>query len=207
MTTREKYKQAFSVLKSSDDITLEELMMKKEKQRMKKLKNIRIAAACFAFLFVCTNGIAYAATGSTWISEILHFTTGNGSEVEMTQNKNSMYFSIQREEQNNTDYVSVENGRLYFVLDGKKEDVTEACSEKDYYKYEYTDDQQMRHVILIGGTPADPGWAELMFDKDGNYVFNQMNVNGTTDPVWLLEGMHDQGVPTGNPEYDEEFLN
>lgn len=62
MTTREKYKQAFSVLKSSDDITLEELMMKKEKQRMKKLKNIRIAAACFVFLFVCTNGIAYAAT-------------------------------------------------------------------------------------------------------------------------------------------------
>lgn len=54
---------------------------------------------------------------------------------------------------------------------------------------------------------ADPGWAELMFDKDGNYVFNQMNVNGTTDPVWLLEGMHDQGVPTGNPEYDEGFLN
>lgn len=207
MTTREKYKQAFSVLKSSDDITLEELMMKKEKQRMKKLKNIRIAAACFVFLFVCTNGIAYAATGSTWISEILHFTTGNGSEVEMIQNENSMYFSIQREEQNNTDYVSVENGRLYFVLDEKKEDVTEACSEKDYYKYEYTDDQQMCHVILIGGTPADPGWAELMFDKDGNYVFNQMNVNGTTDPVWLLEGMHDQGVPTGNPEYDEGFLN
>lgn len=207
MTTREKYKQAFSVLKSSDDITLEELMMKKEKQRMKKLKNIRIAAACFVFLFVCTNGIAYAATGSTWISEILHFTTGNGSEVEMIQNENSMYFSIQREEQNNTDYVSVENGRLYFVLDEKKEDVTEACSEKDYYKYEYTDDQQMRHVILIGGTPTDAGWAELMFDKDGNYVFNQMNVNGTTDPVWLLEGMHDQGVPAGNPEYDEGFLN
>lgn len=182
-------------------------MMKKEKQGMKKLKNIRIAAACFVFLFVCTNGIAYAATGSTWISEILHFTTGNGSEVEMIQNENSMYFSIQREEQNNTDYVSVENGRLYFVLDEKKEDVTKACSEKDYYKYEYTDDQQMRHVILIGGTPADPGWAELMFDKDGNYVFNQMNVNGTTDPVWLLEGMHDQGVATGNPEYDEGFLN
>lgn len=207
MTTREKYKQAFSVLKSSDDITLEELMMKKEKQRMKKLKNIRIAAACFVFLFVCTNGIAYAATGSTWISEILHFTTGNGSEVEMIQNENSLSFSIQREEEKNRDYVSVENGRLYFVLDEKKEDVTEACSEKNYYKYEYTDDQQMRHVILIGGTPADAGWAELMFDKDGNYVFNQMNVNGTTDPVWLLEGMHDQGVPTGNPEYDEGFLN
>lgn len=207
MTNREKYKQAFSVLKSSDDITLEELMMKKEKQRMKKLKNIRITAACFVFLFVCTNGIAYAATGSTWISEILHFTTGNGSEVEMIQNENSLSFSIQREEEKNRDYVSVENGRLYFVLDEKKEDVTEACSEKDYYKYEYTDDQQMRHVILIGGTPADPGWAELMFDKDGNYVFNQMNVNGTTDPVWLLEGMHDQGVATGNPEYDEGFLN
>lgn len=29
----------------------------------------------------------------------------------------------------------------------------------------------------------------------------------TTNPVWLPEGMQDQGVPTGNPEYDEEFLN
>ena len=65
----------------------------------------------------------------------------------------------------------------------------------------------MRHVILIGGTPDTAGWAELIFDENGEYLFNQMNV-GTDDaeeePAWLLKGMHDQGVETGTPEYDNK---
>lgn len=205
MTNKDKYKQAFSVLHASRDMDLEVLMMKKEKNKKNIIKKMSVAIAGLAFLFVGSNGIAYAATGSTWVSKVINFTTGNGTDVEIVQEDNSLSYQISREGDNN--YVSVQDGKLYFVFDDIKEDVTEKCSEENYYKYEYTDEQKMRHVILIGGTPDAAGWAELIFDENGEYLFNQMNV-GTDDaeeePAWLLKGMHDQGVETGNPEYDNK---
>lgn len=206
MTNKSRYKQAFSVLHASNDINMEVLMMKKEKNKNGILKNIGIAAASLALLFVCSNGIVYAATGSTWVSQIVNFTTANGSEVEIVQDDNSISYTIDRGGQESSGYTLVQNGRLYFVLGDIKEDVTDKCSDETYYQYEYTDDRNMRHVILVGGTVTNAGWAELIFAEDGTYIFNQMNVDGANDPVWLLEGMHDQGVPTGNPEYDKEFL-
>ena len=205
MTNKDKYKQAFSVLHASKDMDLEVLMMKKEKNKKNIIKKMSVAIAGLAFLFVGSNGIAYAATGSTWVSKVINFTTGNGTDVEIVQEDNSLSYQISREGDN--DYVSVQDGKLYFVFDDIKEDVTEKCSEENYYKYEYTDEQKMRHVILIGGTPDTAGWAELIFDENGEYLFNQMNV-GIDDvgeePVWLLKGLHDQGVESGNSEYDNK---
>lgn len=206
MTNKNKYKQAFSVLHASDDINMEVLMMKKEKNKKGILKNIGIAVASLALVFVGSNVISYAATGSTWVSQIRNFTTANGLEVEIVQEENSTLFTIADNEWKDSDYVSVQNGRMYFILGDIKEDVTDKCSEEDYYKYEYTDEQSVRHVIIVGGTVSSAGWAELVFDENGTYIFCQMNVPGTTSPTWLLEGMHDQGVPTGNPVYDKEFL-
>lgn len=207
MTNKNKYKQAFSVLHASDDIDLEVLMMKKEKNKKGIIKKVGIAVAGFALLFVGSNGIAYAATGSTWVSKIINFTTANGSEVEIVQNENSTSFTVNRDEQESSGYVDVQNGRLYFVLGDIREDVTDKCSDTDYYQYEYTDNRNLRHVILVGGTAADAGWAELIFDENGTYIFNQMDVDATSDSVWLFEGMHAQGVPTGNPEYDLDVQN
>lgn len=206
MTNKDKYKQAFSVLHASDDINMEVLMMKKEKNKKAIIKNIGIAAASLLLVFVGSNMIAYAATGSTLVSKITNFTMADGSEVESIQDENSTTFIISENEQEDSDYVSVQNGRLYFILGDIKEDVTDKCSDEDYFKYEYTDDQNIRHVIIVGGTVSSAGWAELVFDENGTYIFNQMNVPGIDSPTWLLEGMHDQGVPTGNPVYDEEYL-
>lgn len=181
MTSKEKYKQAFSVLKSSDTIDLESLMRRREMKKSKRLRRAAAAFASLALLFAGSNGIAYAATGSTWVSGILHFTTGNGSEVTLSQEDNSVSFSVRKDAQESADYVSVQDGRIYFILGDFREDVTEQCSEDTYYKYEYA---------------------------DGVYLFNQMHVDtdGSDSPVWLLEGMHDQGVPTGSPDYDQEFF-
>lgn len=208
MTNKEKYTQAFSVLKSSDTIDLESLMRRKEMKKSRRLRRAAAAFASLALLFAGSNGIAYAATGSTWVSGILHFTTGNGSEVMLSQEDNSVSFSVRKNAQESADYVSVQDGRIYFILGDLREDVTEQCSEDTYYKYEYTDGEALRHVILIGGTATDAGWAELIFDADGVYLFNQMHVDtdGSDSPAWLLEGMHDQGVPTGSPDYDQEFF-
>ncbi len=205
MTNKNKYKQAFSVLHSESNIDLEVLMMKKEKNRKQILKKAGLAVAGFAFLFVASNGIAYAATGSTWVAKIVNFTMADGSNVEIVEENNAISYTIVSDKEKLHDYVSAEEGRLYFVLGDIKEDVTEKCSAQDYYKYEYTDDEGMRHVILVGGTVEDAGWAELIFDKDGTYIFNQMNVSAEM-PVWLQKGMQEQGVESGSPVLNDDGI-
>ena len=58
-----------------------------------------VAIAGLAFLFVGSNGIAYAATGSTWVSKVISFTTGNGTDVEIVQEDNSLSYQISREKE------------------------------------------------------------------------------------------------------------
>lgn len=107
-------------------------------------------------------------------------------------------------------YFEIVDDRIYFVLNNIREDITDQCSNTDYYRYEMEREDGGRSVILIGGTVNNCGWAELIFDSNGNYVFNLMNVpeNDLDTPVphveWLDRAMHAEGVPTGNPEYDQE---
>ena len=56
-------------------------------------------------------------------------------------------------------------------------DITDSCSDTDYYRYEIANTDGSKSVILIGGTIENNGWVELVFDAKGNYVFNQMNVD------------------------------
>ncbi|MBQ9140850.1 MAG: hypothetical protein IJX63_03545 [Lachnospiraceae bacterium] len=77
MTNKEKYQQAFSTLKASRKLEMEDIEMSKD---VIFTKAVAVAAA-IALCFVGSNGICYAATGATWVEKmIVHF---NGEPVEM----------------------------------------------------------------------------------------------------------------------------
>lgn len=76
MTNKEKYQQAFSVLKASRPIEVEDLKMNKNMV----LKRIVAAAAAVALCFGASNGICYAATGATWVEKMV--VIFNGQEIE-----------------------------------------------------------------------------------------------------------------------------
>ncbi len=59
MTNRERYKQAFSTLRASDNIILEAAKMKNMAKRFRLRKTLAIAAVCI-MLMACA-GVAYAA--------------------------------------------------------------------------------------------------------------------------------------------------
>ena len=59
MTNREKYKQAFSVLRASDDFDLEANHMKQTAKQFRLRKAVVLAAACVMVIGSAT--IAYAA--------------------------------------------------------------------------------------------------------------------------------------------------
>ncbi len=79
MTNREKYQQAFSVLKASKEIQMEEITMKKNNI----LKTTVAAAAAVAICFVGSNSICYAATGETWVEKMIVFINGEATETEV----------------------------------------------------------------------------------------------------------------------------
>ena len=136
---------------------------------------------------------------------------GRRAEMEAVigrkRNKNAIWISIDYDE--NKSYSLVENGRLYLVVGDVKIDVTNQCSDTEYYRYEIVNNDGSRNVIFIGGTINNPGWVELIFDASGNYVTNHMCITGydpQTNPcIWQEQAMHNEGVPCGNWDLDKEL--
>ena len=90
-----------------------------------------------------------------------------------------------------------------------REDITDKCSENSYFRYEIDHSDGSRSVILIGGTVTDNGWIELLFDKDGNYVFSKMKIktyDAGNAPAWINIAMHNEGTPCGDPLPDSKLI-
>ena len=140
-------------------------------------------------------------------SRIISVFTANGQKITVEQHPDESVVSIDYDE--NKSYSLVENGRLYLVVGDVKIDVTNQCSDTEYYRYEIVNNDGSRNIIFIGGTINNPGWVELIFDASGNYVANHMCITGydpQTNPCfWQEQAMHNEGVPCGNWELDKEL--
>lgn len=160
-------------------------------------------AACAAILFgvpATRTAIVHAAD---YVRQIFH--TAGGTEVVYEDYGSEARFTIT---QSDKEYIEVEGDRLYLVINDEKIDVTDQCSEENYYRYEVANAEGGRSVLLVGGTIENPGWIELVFDADGTYVFNQMKVTPDADaqtPAWVNRAMHAEGVPCGDSKLDSEL--
>lgn len=165
-------------------------------------KGVVCATVCMAVLLcipATRNSIVLAAN---YIKQIIHVADGNVVTYEDTDNERK--FTIENTI-GDKGYTKVEDGRLYFVISNEIIDITDSCSDTDYYRYEITNTDGSKNVILIGGTIEDNGWVELVFDVKGNYVFNQMNVDKNAE--WVNQAMHNEGVPCGDPVLDSLLKN
>lgn len=165
-------------------------------------KYAAIAAAVCAVLLCIPATRTTVSAAIDYIKQTFHL--ANGTEVTYEENSegNSIQFSISTDDDNG--YTKVENGRLYFVLGDTKEDITDKCGPDKYFRHEIKNADGSHSIILIGGTPESNGWAELFFDQNGKYVFNNMHVEDYKDP-WLDNAMNAEGVDTGNPYLDNDL--
>ena len=140
-------------------------------------------------------------------SRIISVFTANGQEITVEQLPDESVAVVNEVDEKG--YARVENDRLYLVVGDVKIDVTDQCSETEYYRYEIVNNDGSRNVIIIGGTINNPGWVELIFDSSGNYVTNHMCITGydpQTNPcIWQEQAMHNEGVPCGNWDLDKEL--
>ena len=165
-------------------------------------KYVALAAAVCAVLMCIPATRTTVSAAIDYIKQTFHLANGTEVTYEENSERNSIQFSISTDDDNG--YTKVENGRLYFVLGDTKEDITDKCGPDKYFRHEIKNADGSHSIILIGGTPESNGWAELFFDQNGKYVFNNMHVEDYKDP-WLDNAMNAEGVDTGNPYLDNDL--
>lgn len=191
-----------------DKVSMDEDKMGEIRNRLDKKRQFPMwtkAVACVAIgiavLFAIPSTRAMMAYAADRIIHIFH--TADGGQVIYEETDSSLEFTVNYTEDS---YVEIADGRIYMTVDDKKIDVTNDCDKESYYRYEIAHDDGSKSVIFVGGSLEKAGYVELLFDKDGKYVFNKMNVpvceDGNTEP-WADNAMHAEGVPTGNIELDK----
>ena len=166
MTNHEKYKQAFDCLTTDAEINLNPASIRRSRTT-RVVRRMCYTAACLVMMFAASNGICYTATGKSLVHTII--VMADGSNVEISEDDNSVTFTI--EKTGDLSYTTAENGRLYLNLNDEKTDITDQCSDTDYFRKDYTDSEGNKHVLIAGGTVESYGWAEDIFNAAGKYIF------------------------------------
>jgi hypothetical protein len=150
------------------------------KSRSTKKLIIAVAAAVVILSLTTIVGFAY----SSQIVQLL-----SGGRLESGQTEDGRYFTSLTVSEADPDPVEVRDGQVYFTVDGSNKNITAYCTETTYFHYEKIADNGYRHVFVVGGAPDNLGWAEFIWDEDGNHIaFARMlpSVNDFDNmPVWM----------------------
>ena len=95
------------------------------------------------------------------------------------------------------DPIEVRDGRVYFTMDGSETDITSYCTEATYYQYEQMADNGYRQVLIVGGRPDNLGWAEFLWDSEGNHLASSMrfdSMTGAENPRWYELAAEEFGI-------------
>lgn len=145
------------------------------KKQIRPRRSLIIAAALL---------LALALVGFTFGSQIINLLSGGRFSVGHSDGTDIVSITL-----GSADVpFSVRENQIYFVLDGSDKNITNQCSNESYYQYEVIDELGYRHVILIGGTPDNVGWAEMVWDSTGKASGCTYVLNSEEEPEWLTSG-------------------
>lgn len=145
------------------------------KRKIRPRRSLVIAAAIV---------LALALVGFTFGNQIINLLSGGRFMVSTSDGTDIISVTL-----GSADVpIRVQENQIYFVIDGSDENITNQCSNENYYQYEVTDELGYRHVILIGGTPDNVGWAEMVWDSTGKASGCTAVHNSEEEPEWLISG-------------------
>ena len=126
----------------------------------KKHHTVRKTVALAAALAACV-----ALVGFTWGEQIVQLMSGG--QVTIGHGYGTVSMSDGYDQQGNPTIIALEEGRLWFVADGQRLDVTGQMDEQTPYVHTLIDEQGNLHYWIVGGTPEDYGWFEGVKMPDG----------------------------------------
>lgn len=176
------------------------ILMKKKPAKATWLGPVIGVAAAIAVIMIVpfTRGIVVNAAGN-----LISYITSNHNErtyeVIETAETDENGEIVTREVHLSVTYTDMgeafdqdKDGKLYFVLDGEWTEITDKCSETEYYRYEEKTADGSRIVICVGGTPDNHGNCQMFFDPDGECIGVMSEVEG--NPEWCKKALADEGV-------------
>lgn len=179
MNENEKYKSIFDAIESDAEITIDTLATRRHEKKAGKIKKAVCCFGAFAVLFLGSNVASYAKTGEFWVKSAFSFKSASGVEITVEEEQQDEFTSIStiniKTDGEEKDFFEVEDEKIYFTYNGAREDITDKCSEDTYFKHEFTDEDGLRHVLIVGGTPDKAGSAEYIISKDGELVFSDVS--------------------------------
>lgn len=132
-----------------------------KKKRHTARKVVVLAAALAACL---------ALVGFTWGQRIIQLMSGGQVIIGQTgigDGYGTVIMSDGYDEEGNPTVIALEEGRLWFVADGQRLDVTDRVDEETPYVHTAVDEEGSLHYWIVGGTPEDYGWFEGVKLPDG----------------------------------------
>ena len=125
------------------------------------------------------------------------FTMKNGITIEYSTEEESgeslKSVNISKTAGNNINYLSSKDGKLFFIIDGKEEDITDKCSETEFYKYTYDIGDGGKSVIYAGGTIEENGWIEVSYNKEGK-IISKVWTSKAQETAWGEKALNDAGA-------------
>lgn len=198
MTNKEKYKQAFSVLHTSENITLEENMNIKKTFRPSR----KLVALCACVAMMLALGVTAYAYGGEIISRI--FGWGNNFEITQEINETGEITTTSILHTDNlADPIVFSDGKMLFVVNDESIDITNQISQSEPFRYEYTDEEGNTHFWIVGLNSDEIenyGYAEYIRKPTGEWAGGysaRVNIesDGSTTAQWLEIGKSELNIP------------
>ena len=222
MENKNLYKSAFEKVQMPDErkdeirnMVKEEALYTGDATRAFNKTHIWLAAAAAIIIAILvipqTREMTYAA--ARYIKSVFTMKSGLSVEFSTEEENGESHSSVgvtYNSSLNKSGYLNSKDERLYFIIDGNKEDITDKCSETDYYKYSYDIGNGGKSVIYAGGTVENNGWIELSYNEKGKLISKTFSAKAQ-NTTWGEKALSDAGVPktpaiNGTEETDEEHV-
>ena len=179
----------------------EEVLVNREKIKEAVLGTVKKKhhAARKAIVLAAALAACLALVGFAWGERIIQLVSGGQVTIGQTGiggGYGTVIMSDGYDEEGNPTVIALEDGRLWFVADGQRLDVTDQMDDHTPYIHTAVDEEGSLHYWIVGGTPEDYGWFEGVKLPDGTGGGGGILHSRTdlaqeeelTEPGWYLLG-------------------
>ena len=135
-----------------DENKVKETVLAQVRQKKRKGRTVLVLAAALA--------ACLALAGWSYGEQIYQFFSGGWVSIGGADDGPTIAMSNGLDKNGEPTIISLENGRLWFVADGQRVDVTSQVNENTPYVWTQWEKNGGLHYIIVGGTTEDYGWFE-----------------------------------------------
>ena len=172
-----------------EDVVMAGKIYFSEKTRHRSRKRLLTLALAAALLLAL--GVAAYSTGrvfSGW---------GGNMEIHSEQTEGGIENTVYVHTETMTQPVSFEDGRMIFVVNGERIDISERVSETVPFIYQYTDEEAgVIHYWIIGKNGPELehyGFAEYIQPTDGEWTGGYVARTDNNEAPWLYAAWEELG--------------